>query len=52
MIGLIDFEEKVQSVLLCGKICVGKSFYADEGLLQKVLSNFEVPSRDEIDVCY
>ena len=32
--------------LICGKICSGKSYYA------KLLSMFEVPNKDEIDVWY
>lgn len=30
----------------------GSDFYVDEGLLNKVLSRFEVPCKDEIDVWY
>lgn len=30
--------------------CGGSDFYVNEGLLRKVLSLFEAPSRDEIDV--
>jgi hypothetical protein len=31
---------------------VGSDFYVDEGLLNKLLSMFEVPDKSEIDVWY
>lgn len=30
----------------------GSNFYVDEGLLNKIISKFEIPSRDEIDIWY
>lgn len=31
---------------------VGSDFYVDEGLLSKCISLFEIPNKNEIDVCY
>ena len=45
-----DNIEKRNKKVLEGK--GGSDFFVDDGLLNKVLSKFEVPTKDEIDVWY
>lgn len=44
-----NIDERNKKVLLGDG---GSNFYVDDGLLKKVLSQFEVPSRNQIDVWY
>ena len=44
-----NIDERNKKVLLGDG---GSNFYVDDGLLKKVLSQFEVPSKNQIDVWY
>jgi len=44
-----NIEERNKRIEECSDI---SDFYVDEGLLQKIISKFEEPSKEEIDVWY